>query len=106
MLASEQHYNCYYLGADVPGLDIVDAALKLKIDIVVLSVLKSPSDAQTMADLNQIMSALQDEKLTIWLAGRGVGYWLSQNPELPANCHLVADLDDFHRRCIQWQHAN
>lgn len=106
LLAAEQQYNCYYLGADVPGADIVEAVVNLKVEIVVLSLLKSPSDPETLVELNHVMSALGDQGVTVWLAGRGVSYWLSQKPLVPDNCELIADLDDFHRKAMQWRHTN
>lgn len=106
LLAAEQQYNCYYIGADVPGPDIVEAVRKLNVDIVVLSLLKSPSDPETMDDLNLILDELKREDLSVWLAGRGIRYWMKQGNQMPDNCALVSDLDDFHRRAVNWQHQN
>ena len=106
LLAAEQQYNCYYIGADVPGSDIVEAVRNLNVDIVVLSMLKSPSDQETMEDLNLIVDALKHENMSIWLAGRGIHYWMKFNDEVPKNCEIIKDLDDFHRRAVNWQHQN
>ena len=106
LLAAEQQYNCYYLGADVPAFDIVEATKKLEVNIVVLSLLKSPSDPETLVQLNAVMEALSQTEVTIWLAGRGVSCWLSQKPMVPSNCDLIADFDDFHNKALQWRHHN
>jgi MerR family transcriptional regulator, light-induced transcriptional regulator len=104
LLAAEQQYNCYYLGADVPGKDIVEAARRLGVDIVVLSILKSPSDPETLEDLNLILADLAGEDLQVWVAGRGVGFWARHNPERPDNSVLISNLDHFYQLAMQWQH--
>lgn len=106
LLAAEQQYNCYYLGADVPAFDIVEAAKNLEANIVVLSLLKSPAEAETIVQLNAVMEALSQRDVTIWLAGRGVSCWLSQKPMVPSNCELITDFDDFHNKAQQWRHIN
>lgn len=101
LLAAEQHYDCYYLGANVPAADLIDAARKLKADVLVLSVLKTPPDAETLADLDDIVKTVGEEKLAIWMGGKGVDYWQSEQRTLPKNCEFIADLDHFHARARQ-----
>ncbi|MDD1620683.1 MAG: MerR family transcriptional regulator [Methylococcaceae bacterium] len=101
LLAAEQHYDCYYLGANVPAADLIDAALKLKADVLVLSLPKTPPDAETLADLNSVVTAMGEEKVAIWLGGKGADYWQAQQQALPKNCEFIADLDHFHARARQ-----
>lgn len=101
LLAAEQHYDCYYLGANVPAADLIDAFRKLKADVLVLSLLKAPPDAETLADLDGIVTAAGEEKLAVWMGGKGADFWRAQQPVLPKNCEIIVDLDHFHARARQ-----
>ena len=104
LLAAEQHYACYYLGANLPAADMLDAARKLKAEIIVLSLMKSPPDAETLTELNTLAEALQAEKIAIWLGGKGAEYWLTQQRILPKNCEIITDIDSFHAKARQLRH--
>lgn len=101
LLAAEQHYNCYYLGPNLPAVDLLDAAGKLKADVIVLSLLKCPPDEETLADMSSIVTALGGEKTAIWLGGKGADFWQNQQQSLPKNCEIIADLDHFHAKAQQ-----
>ena len=101
LLAAEQHYNCYYLGANVPLTDIVNAANKLKAEIIVLSLLKYPLEEDTIADLKSLVESVNPEKVSVWLGGKGADYWCSQQQVMPKNFQIIADLDAFNAKAQQ-----
>lgn len=105
LLAAEQHYNCYYLGANVPSVDIIAAAKKLNVEIIVLSLQKNPPDAETLAETVFLMDMLSTDKVCIWLGGRGADYW-RLNRNLPENCAFIADLDGFYAKAQQRYHVD
>lgn len=105
LLAAEQDYNCYYLGADVPADDMMDAVRKLKADVIVLSLLKCPPESETLLALRKVLAAKDVEKVAIWMGGRGADYWQSQQSIVPENCRIIADFDDFDARARQRRYA-
>ncbi|QWF71339.1 MerR family transcriptional regulator [Methylomonas paludis] len=103
LLAAEQHYNCYYLGPSVPAADMLDAARKLKVDIIVLSLIKTPPEPETEAALNAVVTAAKAEKFNIWLGGHGVEYWQGQYPDLARYCEMIANIDGFYSKAVRWR---
>ncbi len=100
-LAAEQQFNCFYLGANLPAADLLDAAAKLKTEIVVLSLVKTPPDEETTEDLSAILAAVGVEKNSIWLGGSGARHWLVEQQNAPDNCEFICDLDAFHAKARQ-----
>ena len=98
LLAAEQQFNCFYLGANVPAADLLDAAAKLKTEIMVLSLVKSPADKETAAALLSIASKVNEDKVSIWLGGGGARLWLAEQEEPPENCEYIGDLDGFYAK--------
>ena len=49
LLAASQQYRCYFLGANLPGKDIVEAAQHLQPDIIVIGLVKTPPEPTTPA---------------------------------------------------------
>lgn len=105
LLAAEQDFNCYYLGADVPADDMMDAARKLKVDVIVLSLLKCPPEAATLDELNKIVAGRDAEKVAVWLGGKGTDYWWDQQSIAPENCGIIADFDHFHAKVRQQRYG-
>lgn len=105
LLAAEQQYDCYYLGANLPAADLIDAARKLKSDVVVLSLQKTPPDSETLDELNRILAETAHENRFVWLGGKGVESWCKGQRNLPKNCELIADLDHFHIKARQRRYA-
>ena len=103
LLAAEQHYNCYYLGPSVPAADILDATRKLKADILLLGLVKTPPEPETEAALNNLVKAASNEKFLVWLGGRGVENWRTQYPALAEHCEMIADIDEFYSKAIRWR---
>lgn len=106
LLAAEQQYNCYYLGADIPTPDLLTAANKLKTEIIVLSMVKYPLDAATKASLDELLEGIDQDKVEIWLGGRGAEYWHMEQENTPKNCEIITDLDNFHTRAQQRRFAS
>jgi DNA-binding transcriptional MerR regulator len=108
LLAAEQQYNCYYVGADVPAADILEAARKLKCDIIVLSLVMQNPNPETVAELKQIMDGVNPEKVAVWLGGAGIQNWTVQGQHLPKHCKIIPDIHDFYitaqRRRFSGQH--
>lgn len=105
LLAAEQQFSCYYLGSNVPAEDILDAARKLKVEILLISLLKSPPDLDTQQDLKQIIENVKNEDMSIWLGGNGANHWLKQQMSLPNNCEIIADIDSFYIKAKQRRFA-
>lgn len=98
LLAAEQQYNCYYLGANVPAADLVDAARKLKAETVVLSLLKSPLDVETLTGLTAIVDTLAGHGIKLWLGGKGAEFWGGSLDALPKHCEIIGDFDHFYAK--------
>jgi len=101
LLAAHQQYRCYYLGADLPGKDIVEAIRHLKPEIVVLGLVKTPPEALTLQQLKIIVDAEASKASTIWLGGSGAAYCQQQLPA--SSCKVIKDMDHFYNQIQQWQ---
>ncbi|MGZ4959404.1 MAG: MerR family transcriptional regulator [Methylomonas sp.] len=101
LLAAEQQYDCYYLGANLPAADLNDAISKLNPDVVVLSLVKTPPDSETLEELNRVLAETARENRIVWLGGAGAEFWWNEQQDLPKNCELIADLDHFHIKTRQ-----
>jgi methanogenic corrinoid protein MtbC1 len=101
LLAAEQQYNCYYLGPNLPVADMLAAARKLNVEIIVLSLVQSPPDDETIADLYRLAETVSEDNIELWLGGKGAEYRSVQQPIRPENCATVIDLDDFYAKARQ-----
>lgn len=101
LLAAHQQYRCYYLGADLPGKDIVEAIQHLRPEIVVLGLVKTPPEAETLEQLQVIVNDEACKAAAIWLGGKGADYSRQQLPS--AACTVIKDMDDFYNRIKLWQ---
>jgi DNA-binding transcriptional MerR regulator len=96
MIAAAQQYTCYYVGPDLPSLDIIDASKNLKPDVIVLGMVKNPPERQTLQELQKLLDFAQTNTTKIWLAGSGANYWYNLHPATAKYCDLITDLDEFH----------
>jgi len=101
LIAATQQYTCYFVGADLPGLDIADACRHLNPDIVVIGMVKTPPDPQTLTNLSDIIAFSETDKTAIWLAGAGAEYWFHHIPSPPGRCELISSIDQFHAKARQ-----
>jgi len=102
LLAAVQQYRCYYLGADLPGKDIVEAIRHLQPDIIVIGLVRSPPEPITIEQLEIVVSAKETAASAIWMGGHGAEYW-SRHSTLPSpNCEFIADIEQFYSKAQQW----
>ncbi len=101
LLAAEQNYNTYLLGADTPAMDILQAAAALNCEIVVLSLTKFPIEPETAREMENIISGVAGKKMRIWLGGEGVYGWLEDREALPDNFELIDCLDTFYNKAMR-----
>lgn len=103
LLAASLRYRCYYLGADLPGNDIVEAIRHLRPNIIVLGMLQTPPAPLTVEQLQIIAAAEATAESSVWIGGGGADYW-RQHAELPfPNCELVSDIRQFYSKAEQWK---
>ncbi|MGZ5056957.1 MAG: MerR family transcriptional regulator [Methylobacter sp.] len=103
LLAASLRYRCYYLGADLPGSDIVEAIRHLRPNIIVLGVLQTPPDSLTLEQLRIIAAAEETAESSVWIGGNGAEYW-RRHSELPfPNCELITDIRQFYSKAEQWR---
>lgn len=100
LLAAVLHYRCFFLGANLPGKDIVEAAHHLQPDIIVIGLVKTPPEPETVEQLKIITSAKETAAATIWIGGDGAHYW-HQHSASP-NCELITDIEHFYNKAQQW----
>lgn len=98
LLATQLHYRCYYLGADVPGEDIVEAARRLQPDVIVIGLTKTPPVASTLQALTKVL-AISDSTSALWLGGSGA----TNLPglDISGDCVRVDGIDQFYRKAQQ-----
>lgn len=101
LLAAEQHYNCYYLGANVPVTDLLAATNKLEVDILVLGLTQQPIEKETGLALEQIKLETEKTDLAIWLGGSAASTWQSTQKKSSKNWQLIIDIDDFYLKAQQ-----
>jgi DNA-binding transcriptional MerR regulator len=101
-LLAAEHYRCYYLGGNLPGKDIVEAAKHLQPDIIVIGLVKTPPEAETIAQLNIIAADPETASSRIWIGGSGAHY-CHDHAILPSpRCELITDITDFYNKAQQW----
>jgi len=101
-LLAAENYRCYYLGGNLPGKDIVEAAKHLQPDIIIIGLVKTPPEAETIAQLNIIAAAPETASSRIWTGGSGAHY-CHDHAMLPSpRCELIADITDFYNKAQQW----
>ncbi len=103
LIAADQQFTCYYVGADLPAYDILHAVQHLKPDVIVLGMVKSPPEMPTLIDIETILSSNDITESRIWLAGAGAESWYKKNPQFSDRCELVLDIDHFHAKAQQIQ---
>ncbi len=105
LLAAAQQYRCYYLGANLPGKDIAEAARHLQPDIIVIGLVKTPPEPVTIEQLQIVVAAKKTTASAVWIGGSGAEYW-HQHSAPSSGCELVTDIDHFHSKAQQWMLLN
>jgi MerR family transcriptional regulator, light-induced transcriptional regulator len=103
LIAAAQQYTCYYVGADLPAFDIIDASEHLKPDVLVMGMVKSPPELQTLTELERLMKFASTSSAKFWLAGSGAHFWFKQHAPGLVNCEYINDIDHFHAKAQQLQ---
>lgn len=97
LLAAAQQYRCFYLGGNLPGKDIVEAAHHLQPDIIVIGLVKTPPEPATIEQLQIVLNA---NETAVWIGGDGATYWHQHSPS--PSCELIADIEHFYNKAQQW----
>jgi DNA-binding transcriptional MerR regulator len=103
LIATSHQYTCYYVGPDVPSRDIIDASRHLNPQVIVLGLVKTPPDSQTLNELDTLIEYAQTASTIIWLAGAGAEDWHTQLTNPIPNVELIADIDQFDAKTKQLQ---
>lgn len=95
LLASVHRYRCYYLGANLPAPDIIEASQHLKPDIMVLGLTKTPPSAETVEQLQVILNSRDKlyKKTEIWIGGSGSRKLLLDTGQ----CRKIENIEHFYR---------
>ncbi len=101
LVAAAQNYNCYYLGADLPAEDIIEAARHLAPDLLVVGMVKTPPEAVTVEHLHRLLGAARQDGLKVWLGGGGALYLLGKEDPALNSVDVVADIDQFNAKIRQ-----
>lgn len=105
LIAANQGYNCYYLGADLPAKDIIEACQHLKPDVIVMGLVKTPPEQVTIDELHLILKAANASATKVWLGGSGAGFYYDEVTDDLDNCELITDIDHFNAKAQQQQLA-
>lgn len=100
LLAASQQYTCFYVGADLPAKDIIEACQHLQPDVIALGLIKTPPEPMTIHHLEQILINTPHES-KIWLGGGGAHYWFPSSADKYAHCELIMDIDHFYAKAEQ-----
>lgn len=95
-LAASQRCRCYYIGPDLPWEELLNAGIRLKPAVIVISVVNSPPDEKVVRNLSQLSEALPKD-IQLWIGGIGAEFLFKSN-QLPEQSIFTANLDDFYRR--------
>lgn len=97
LIAATQQYTCYYLGADLPGSDIIDACRHLKPDIVVIGMVRSPPETLTITQVNQVIAYLDASTTTkLWLGGEGSKSYVESHLPPAIRYDYISDIEHFY----------
>jgi methanogenic corrinoid protein MtbC1 len=100
LLAASLQYRCYYLGANLPGKDIIEAAHHLQPVIIVIGLVKTPPEPATIEQLQVIITAQKIPDSAVWIGGSGASYWYQDSTS--PGCELITDINHFHNKAEQW----
>jgi methanogenic corrinoid protein MtbC1 len=103
LLAAVQNYRCYYLGANLPGKDIVEAAEHLQPDIIVIGMVRTPPEQLTIEQLQVVLNATGP---AIWIGGSGADHWHQHSAQQFPRCELIIDIEHFYYKSQQWMLLN
>lgn len=101
LVAAAQQYNCYYLGADLPAKDIIEACQHLQPETVVIGLVKTPPEPETLKELRQLVDAGKANQTGVWLGGAGALYLHDHADQALNGCEIITDIDQFNAKIRQ-----
>ncbi|ATG90538.1 MerR family transcriptional regulator [Methylomonas koyamae] len=101
LVAAAQNYNCYYLGADLPAEDILEAARHLAPELLVVGMVKTPPEEVTVEHLHRLLAGAQQSNLKVWLGGAGALYLKGEGDPAIGSAEVVTDIDQFNAKIRQ-----
>lgn len=102
LIAATQRYRCFFLGANLPGKDIVEATQHLQPDIIVIGLVKTPPESTTLEQLSIVATAQETAETAIWIGGSGATYCHEQSMLPSPRCELITDITHFYNKAQQW----
>lgn len=102
LIAAARQYTCYFVGANLPGLDIVDACNHLNPDIIVIGMVNTPPEMNTLEELSHVITYAHTSKTKLWLAGAGAEHWYSHQTSPTTACELISNIDLFDAKAQQY----
>jgi len=91
-LAASRGLRCFYLGPDLPPAELAEAARRLDVAVVGLSVVSRTNEYAYAQQIEQL-STLLPADTAIWIGGYNADVFDGTN--IPANCTLFSNLDDY-----------
>jgi methanogenic corrinoid protein MtbC1 len=91
-LAASRGLRCFYLGPDLPPTELAEAARRLDVSVVALSVVTPVNQRDYRQQIRQL-SELLPAGTAIWIGGKTEGVFA--NGGVPASCSVISDLDDY-----------
>ena len=101
LVAAAQQYNCYYLGADLPAKDIIEACQHLKPQTIVIGLVKTPPEPETLMELRRLVDAGKANQTGVWLGGAGALYLHDHADQVLNGCEIITDIDQFNAKIRQ-----
>jgi MerR family transcriptional regulator, light-induced transcriptional regulator len=92
LIASGQGARCYYLGPDIPRLDLLHAVEHLLPNALVLGVMQYPMDGSLAPELTRLRKEMPDDT-ALWIGGPGIAE--IEADQLPDRCRLLAGYEEF-----------
>jgi DNA-binding transcriptional MerR regulator len=91
-LAASRGLRCFYLGPDLPAAELAEAARRLEVAVVALSVVTRSNGDQYARQIEQL-STLLPADTALWIGGYTTDVFDSGS--VPANCTLFSTIDDY-----------
>lgn len=93
MIAASQRFTCYYLGAELPGEELLKAQQNLHAQIIVLGMVNFPTDKRLTDELSTLCNRLP-KHVHVCLGGVGAS-GLTLEPRLSERLCIINEIDEF-----------
>ncbi len=95
MIASANAYRCYYLGAELPAVELIEAQKKLNAEVIVIGMVNNPLVEESEKDFYFLQEHIPRD-VSIIFGGTGVSF-LNLQIDRPNQFLPLHSLDDFLR---------